>query len=527
MQYDPSLDVYNPKANTTTRTKGSVFAFKDLENPIALEIVDPSDISKTYKEYPIVPYAGTLDASNDGLLYFLNSMVDLSATLGACVKSIRTYSLGGKLGIEYVNDLDFIFEDEEIELEAGLSRRYVEFIKENITFRDGVTLSEVYRTNYKELKSNGNIWMEVICTNIGGVKKSYINHYKTKNCRFIINKDDPNNKYVAISKSWGYNYLRKYPPKVVPKYPLVEEVDGGFKTMIHVAEGSHDWYGRPDWLAAWLHCYREFQDVSYMTKLAGKDFVGQHLIEIEDDNVELDDIDNDTEAINGGHSNIVDKLEERMSANSDDPQRIIVMTRPHGAKEAFVYSFPAHTKEDFYKISSDLARQKIIENNEWSERLLGNSVVSGFAEDVFMSELKIKEVGVLEDIRTQLSSPINLALSLIEEFFEVTEFEKLAVKSLSIVDKMTKGKRNVKETKTLMDAIGTGFRSGTLTPTVELEEFVRNEIGVPAMTETVRAAWKKEEGEVRRPVSIVSEEEEPEVEENTEEEEIDNENEDQ
>lgn len=499
MSYNPRLD------RQRAVKKGLPFDYEAIENPIALEVTDPEEVLKTYSDYPLVPYAGDENKSYDGLLTFLDNLSTMSGTLGSCLNSIKIFTLAGKLSINYSGDDEFELPSiDGIDLDPSLPKSYVKFIKDNVKFSDG-SISDLYESILTEFGSNGNYAIEVLVVEVNGIKKVKLNSLRTRNYRYVLGGQG---NYIAISNKWTQTYLQKHPPRVVGVYPNVSKSkDGSISTVIHVKNGNNVYYGRPLWVQAYAHAFREYQDVNHLIKQAVTDFVGQHFIEIEDDNHETDSLDlDDTSAINEGHGGIMDKIESRMSANSEKPSRVIVATRPYGTKPAFIYSFPNHTKEEFYKITDDISRRKIIESNQWSERLLGNSVVSGFSEDVFIAELKSKEVGIISYLRTKINYGVNLAMRLVLGALEEESFNNLHISNLNLSDKLNKGVGNADKAKVFMDAVSTGIRGGTVTPTLELEQFVRNMLNLPKEDEFVLKAWAEDKG-IRRPVSLLQDEE--------------------
>ena len=60
---------------------------------------------------------------------------------------------------------------------------------------------------------------------------------------------------------------------------------------------------------------------------------------------------------------------------------------------------------------------------------------------------------------------------------------------------------NYEAVKSKLDAIGVGVRAGVITPTIEDEEALRVEAGLPAISQAARGAWQEDEG-YRRPITL-------------------------
>lgn len=61
---------------------------------------------------------------------------------------------------------------------------------------------------------------------------------------------------------------------------------------------------------------------------------------------------------------------------------------------------------------------------------------------------------------------------------------------------------NIEEVKALADSFGVGVRAGTITPTIDDENFMRSKLGLPPVTEAARKAWSKDGG-TRRPITLL------------------------
>jgi lambda family phage portal protein len=63
-------------------------------------------------------------------------------------------------------------------------------------------------------------------------------------------------------------------------------------------------------------------------------------------------------------------------------------------------------------------------------------------------------------------------------------------------------RRSPDDLKAVVDVYGVSVRSGSITPQVEDEEYFRNELGIPAMSENAKAAWERDK--TRRPVTLTT-----------------------
>jgi len=193
------------------------------------------------------------------------------------------------------------------------------------------------------------------------------------------------------------------------------------------------------------------------------------------------------------------KMEKNFTAKSGDPQTMMVISRPHGASNAFVYEFKPNTNENYFKVTGELDRQKIIENNQWSERLLGNSVAQGFAKDAFLDELRVKEVSVLREYRNKLLRALNLVIQE-AALFANEDWSGHGLDIRSSIDDMG-ASMSIEKRKQVLDAFGVGVRAGAITPTQTDEEFFRGMLDISKADENVLESWD-EDGGYRRPITL-------------------------
>ena len=133
--------------------------------------------------------------------------------------------------------------------------------------------------------------------------------------------------------------------------------------------------------------YYEFQVADYKSKQTRSAFTGQAFIEVEDDNPEY--AMGDSSAANAGFDGLANQFEQNFTNKSEDPQSVILSTRPYGSKEAFVFQFSPNTNEQWYQVTEDRAEANIIKANQISRRLLGMDVSAGMNVDAWMSEFEI------------------------------------------------------------------------------------------------------------------------------------------
>jgi len=399
------------------KKKATMFEWANKRNPLQEQIKDTEQLKWTFERYPLIPFAGTSFWSGHSLLSFMLSMTANSTTHGACIVSQRKFAFGGKLQV--TKNADSIFDFEEETVSDELKKKFSKFIKTiRLNTTDIKQLSENIFTSYK---ATGNAYFTMTRSETLGVKSVSLNFYQPDTCCYIDTKKSQD-KLIAISNCWEYDYLEKNPPTIVPLYPnFIKRRSGEEVTMFHLKDTT-DWYGRPDSISSYLYQYREFQDVNYLMLECDNGFTGKVFIEVEDGDPELDDVDAPDQL-----DDIIEQFENSFTNKGDNPLSIMFMTRPTGAQQAYIHQFKPNTNEKFFEISSDISERKILISHSWSARLLGESKAAGLSTNLFTDELESK-LPLLEGYQTTIENILNMAIAECTTYMGETELDGMGVK---------------------------------------------------------------------------------------------------
>lgn len=405
------------------------FNFSKLENPIPKEIKDSKEIKTFFEKYPYVPYSGTYLDSQQTLLNFFNNLTDLSPTLGACINSIGFHSFGGSLEIVKDSKLDF-YKDAKEEIPDDVQAFYMESLKEIDFGKRG--LKDLHHLLYDTYKSVGVCYLEVVMSETLGVKSGSVHFHDSLDCFYrLTERGKP--KLIDISSSWELDYLLENPPRTVPEFPhYAQYPDGTIRTIMTAHSGNYEWYGRPDWKSCFVHAYREFQDSIYLARISDNNFTGQVIIEVEDDEFSFTQ---DEEAQGAGFDNLADRVEQNFTNKSPDPMTVLMMSRPYGSKPVAVEQIEPNTNENFYKETGAIAERKIIQNNNWSARILSSDAGSAFSTNVFLDDLRTKEP-LLTRYRKIINGLVSQAVSEINKYKGNDSLLELGVRSRSPFQEM-------------------------------------------------------------------------------------------
>lgn len=424
-------DFENPKERARQRRKSGnarVVQLTEFENPIPAQINDVEELKEFFEKYPqFVPYSGTSKYSSHSLLLLLNSMATMG-TQAACIESIARFSFGGKVSI--VRRTDPVFElDEPGEPSPREKMEFYQHLKEYFRFYDVggslVSIREFAKAIFHDQKASGNAFVEVVLTEVAGQRRVSAKILHTEHCLYLATEPGEQ-KYVGVSYRWDDVYIRQNPPRLLPLHPTFEQdEDGVLRTVIHLKQGNYNWYGRPDSMGSFLDQYGEMQHANYLIKMSRGGFMGLVFVELEEDNPEIE-YSMEEEAREAGFENLQDRMDENFSMRGKDPTGMMLVTRPYGGRQMVVGRVEPNTNENYFQVTGEMREASIIRSHQWSRRILGDSVPSGFSNNIFADELKTKS-DVIENARLDVSELINKIIWDGNIFLEQPQFEELSV----------------------------------------------------------------------------------------------------
>lgn len=422
-----NLDPNNPRSTYRKKNRKAKFIkLAEIENPIPNEVSDPSELKMFFDKFPFIPYAGNSRTTSHSLLCHMINFLQLSVTKSAVVQSIKSWSFGSKIDIVKSTDTDFDLGEDIYNIDIADKRRYHEAIKQNVYLGDDTLKGQACKMS-ESYDLTGNIYVELIRTETAGQRMFTAQFHSALDVLYLYTKPGQT-KIVGVSKKWTEDHLKKNPPTLIPVFPTFHQFeDGTQRSMIHVKEGNFDWYGRPPDFSSFIDQYNEYKLREFLTKQINTNFIGQVLIEIEDDEPTGNDFDEDGN-MKAGFEGTADRLEENFTNKGGDPTSVVAMTRPAGSDHAFIHEFKPNTSEKFIcKISAEL-RGNIIGANDWSEALLRKDQTSGFNSQMFKDVFTIVNATKINARQILIEKIQNTIINEAFEWMGISEFKEFAIK---------------------------------------------------------------------------------------------------
>lgn len=255
----------------------------------------------------------------------------------------------------------------------------------------------------------GDAWAEMSFAETMGVGRVFVKNHRCTHCKYVKGEAGQMD-VVAISPVWDLTYLKLHPPRMIPLYPMfLRDTDGTMRTMFHLKNGDNKWYGRPESKGSDLYKYREVQDAIYLIKQAAANFTGQLIIELEDDNPEFA-LDED-EADEAGYSDLAERFEDNYTQKADKPQAVVVSARPYGGRPMFVFQISPNTAQEWYKVTGEIAEQKIVRSHGVNLRFMSFDVAAGFSTETYISDYLINAEPAINRLREDVTGWSNKILT--------------------------------------------------------------------------------------------------------------------
>lgn len=391
---------HNTSSNVSGKLGAKYFDLRKLKNPIEEQIKDKDEAFKTYNLLPFIPYAGTNDFTSDSLLSFLYLLKELSSSKGACNKALKDFAFGGYVDIVEALDESFYFEDKVSPLSRDEKNKYIQFLKS--LDMNAESINDLAKLLYNGTDITGDHYLQVVISKLGN-KKAGMYALDNRNCRYVNNGLK---NIIAVSPNWNYAYLKANKPKLLPVYPNVLEDDTKVTFVIHSCN-TLDFYGRPESKASLISQFIESQEDLVRLSSSANRFASDIIMEVEDADPNSRRIDED-DAVKAGFESVEERLNYQYSSANEAPS-LMLLSRSYGSSPALIHEVKIDTKEKYFRTSRELTREDIFINHNWSQKLTGVPMASGWSNDEFINELKAKQI-IIKNVQTVSERTINKAL---------------------------------------------------------------------------------------------------------------------
>lgn len=266
----------------------------------------------------------------------------------------------------------------------------------------------------RSFQRNGNAWMKMKVSIVGGQTKVCLHYIKPTNVLWVNTcEDEP--RVAAISPIWRLDYLQREPPEYVSEFPLfTQSEDGDFEAILHLKEGDNDWYGRPETETADFFKYSELQTALYRIQMAAGEFTGKIIIETE-------------ESENGEEDWNPDLFEKTFTRRGDDPKSVVVTSRAYGTKPMFVFQVAPQSNQYYYQVTGKVDEEAIMKAHGVTARFMGKDTSNGFSSDVYISDFMLLVEPVVNELKDKIVAFLNKAITMGWQFANRMEMNQYSL----------------------------------------------------------------------------------------------------
>jgi len=354
-----------------------------------------------YREWNLVPYAGTSTVTSHTFLKLLCDMYDLSGSHGDCINDIISWSIDGDVDVVRSIKEGLKIEEEDKLVEQSDKIAFVDWMEEL-----GLTLPkliEVEKNLGLNLKKTGNAWLHYREIEVNGEKRVELDSIDSLNVMYIKpEEEDGNVRSVVISPDFFLGKWESQEPIVVRVWPSFTENGGGDgvvrETIFHIKNRRDysDFYGRPDSLHKLFWMFTEFRQSVLMEKVSNSEVASKALLAMQ-----AQDPAGKITGDDDGSVNIIELAEalRKVTTNKgtfEEVESLGVIKYPFGSDAPSLLKLDLNRDYRYTETSVKVVSDHIYAGHRWSKLMTGFDRARGsLSGEVMRSEFLTKNTGVI------------------------------------------------------------------------------------------------------------------------------------
>jgi hypothetical protein len=385
-----------------------VEGFDSFESPILNELIDDKNIARIFTEFPVVPYFGTNENSSDSMLSFIQRLAEISPTQAGCIESKTNFTVPG-FDLFKGKRESFLNIESSSQIPSFDDALYYQEFLASITDEHGIgqfginSLQSITERITKNLNTTGNSFLQISRFSVAGERYASISALDANECRYE-RTGRGKQRFLLVSPSFQWSYLRNNKPNIIPLYPnFAEDELGVERSIIHISNVTvgRRWYGLSNSISSLYFQFLEWQLAEYLTAETANKFTGEKMFDFEKDD---EDDDSDLDLMQKYFDTTFTNKAKRRNKKS-----VLLRARVAGTQPATVTQFTANTNENFYDSIFTISENKIIASNAWFTKLLYDRA-TGLGGDELKSLYKIASYTVLGS-QNKIATALNTAIS--------------------------------------------------------------------------------------------------------------------
>lgn len=409
----------------------------ELNNPIPDSINDPAELTQLFKDFSIIPYYGTEEASSHNMLQVLSDLSTLSPSHQACKEAIKAYAFSG--GFDYVKPRipGVRYSDEDQPLDDATKAIFAEQLVE--LGIPPLHYQSILEQMDDSLRDSGNAYLLIKVTKLGRVRKVYLSVLPYREVAYLENKKKGEPDVFVVTEKWDVTYWQKKPPRLIwaskPERAYNwQTIRDGYQTILHVRspKGSK-FYGRPRTLSALFWMFVEVASGDQTVRISRSDFVAQMIMAFEEPPPER--IVGTADERRLAFKNKMREMRKVTTVEGANAKVLGGVQYPHGGKPPSAIKMNLARDPEYLRYTTSRAADYIYAAHDWDRQLSGlETVGANNGGDVYLSILKIKNISVIKPAQIMWG---NIASDMIRQVYKLYGWkDAYDIRLVSVLDNL-------------------------------------------------------------------------------------------
>lgn len=399
-----------------------------LTNPLPQALLDSSELSNFYREWNLVPYAGSYTSTGHSFLRLLCDLYQLSPSMGSCVEDMKSWAFEGDIEVvrKSIEGLK-IKEEEREEVSYQEASEYGYYLEEiGIKLSDLVDLTQELFVN---LAKTGNAWLHYVEVEINGQWFVSLKSLDPLQVMYL-NTLPGEPRAIVFSKDFFRSSFQS-PPRLIRVHPFVTEGAGMRETVFHLKNkrDHSEWYGRPRALQSLYWQFTEWSTANLVSKISNSEVGAKSLLLMQAPSMSSLPLAEDNDA--AVRVKVFGKKLRKLTTNrgnSDEMESIGVLEYPQGVDPPKLETLEMNRDTAWTTMVLDKASDVVFSSNGWSKTLIGwERPENGIGGNVLLDEFKVKNASTIRPLQKRMARFWHMVLGHALESNGRMEFETLGI----------------------------------------------------------------------------------------------------
>jgi len=388
-----------------------------LKNPLPQAIRDNALLRNFYREYNLVPYAGSSSYSGHSFLRILCDLYELSPSHGTCIEDKRFWAFEGDLSVVPKGRSGLKSEDSQEALPVAEQEAFVdEYEAAGLDFSK---LAEIVSVCSLNEQKTGNAFLRYREIQVGAARVVQVMPLDPVEVMYL-NTAPGEPRSVVISKDFfAGKFHNERPPEVVRVYPGFSEGQNYRETVFHwknKRDGS-DWYGRPSTLQTLYWQYVEWKKAETEGKISGTETTAKYIFGAMKPNPLAQAVDG--EDPEQEFARWAANLRKIVTAKGEieDVEGVGFIGYPFEGQAPTLYKMDVFRDSNYLETTINFASDYIYASHRWGKAISGFSqAAANIGGNVLIDEFLFRNASAIKPLQRKWSNRMKRVFTLIADF---------------------------------------------------------------------------------------------------------------